>query len=196
MKNLYALFLLLALCCLSCGSEPTTTANDESAANTEETSSETSEQEVPYLVMVMEESDEGPDEYGYVSPDGKSVVQMGKYSMIFTDTLRNFGIVMTFDGELMAIDKKGKELYEVYMYDNGPDYISDGLFRMIKDGKIGYADETGKIVIEPQFTCTNPFENGKAKVAVECELVKDGEYTRMESDSWFYINTKGEKVEG
>ncbi len=150
----------------------------------------------PYLVLLTQENAEGDETYGYASPTGEVVIPMGKYAMAFTDTLRSFGIVMTKAGKPVAIDPQGTELYEVYWYDNGPDYPADGLFRIIKDGKVGYADLDGNIVITPQYTCTNPFENGKAKVAIDCKLVPSGEYEIMESDSWFYINTKGEKVEG
>ena len=51
-----------------------------------------------------------------------------------------------------------------YLYDNGPDYLSEGLMR-IQDssGKIGYADEKGEIVISPQFAFGYPFKNGHAR---------------------------------
>ena len=74
------------------------------------------------------------------------------------------------------------------MFDNGPDYLEDGLFRIIQNGKIGYADKNGVIVIEPKFECADQFENGIARVALDCTLVKDEsdpEHSRMESDSWF-----------
>lgn len=55
-----------------------------------------------------------------------------------------------------------------YLYDNGPDYLSEGLMR-IQDssGKIGYADEKGEIVISPQFAFGYPFKNGHAKVTLQ-----------------------------
>ena len=60
--------------------------------------------------------------------------------------------------------------HKVFRFDNGPDYTSDGLFRILVENKIGYADSaTGKIVINPQFECAWPFEHGVAKVSVDCE---------------------------
>ena len=35
--------------------------------------------------------------------------------------------------------------YRAFQYDNGDDYVSEGLYRIVdRKGRIGYADETGK----------------------------------------------------
>ena len=35
--------------------------------------------------------------------------------------------------------------YAAFQYDNGDDYVSEGLYRIVdRKGRIGYADETGK----------------------------------------------------
>ncbi|MBL7793317.1 MAG: WG repeat-containing protein [Saprospiraceae bacterium] len=139
-------------------------------------------------------TEDGEGRCGYVDAAGKPVVPVGKYQFCFTDTLRHFAAVIKPEGGCVAIDKTGKELFEIYWYDNGPDYFSDGLFRIKKDGKIGYADEQGKIVIAPQFACAEPFENGRARVALNCTLVPDGEMSVMESSEWFYIDKSGKKI--
>ena len=55
--------------------------------------------------------------------------------------------------------------YAAFQYDNGDDYVSEGLYRIVdQKGRIGYADETGKTVIRPRFAFGYPFEGGKAKV--------------------------------
>ena len=96
------------------------------------------------------------------------------------------------DGKWVIRDSNKKVLYDIFPYDNGPDYTSDGLFRIVKDGKIGYADEHSyAIVIPPQFDCAFPFENGKAKVSNKCQTVKDGEHSIWESDAWQYLDKKG-----
>jgi len=98
----------------------------------------------------------------------------------------------TADGKWMIMDSQKTALYEVFIYDNGPDYEADGLIRVVKNGKIGYADaKTYVIVIEPQFDCAFPFENGKAKVSNQCKTVKDGEYSVWESDAWQVVDKQG-----
>ena len=69
---------------------------------------------------------------------------------VFTDTFRTYAIVAGKNFVFVAIDRQQKVLYNVFPFDNGPDYASDGLFRILKNNKIGYADElTGKVIINP-----------------------------------------------
>lgn len=141
-------------------------------------------------------SDTVKNEYGYKNRNGDTIIPLGKYTMCYTDTLKTFAIVLKPGFGFVGIDRLENILYEVYPFDNGPDYDSEGLFRIIKNGKIGFADaETGKIVIKPQFSCASPFENGVAKVSLHCEKKSEGEHSSWESDSWFYIDKTGKKVD-
>ncbi|NQU88777.1 MAG: WG repeat-containing protein [Mariniphaga sp.] len=110
-----------------------------------------------------------------------------------TDTITNFGVVFKSGTGFIGIDKKDNFLFKVFKYDNGPDYISDELFRIIKNGKIGYADSHGKIIIKPRFECAYPFSNGIAKVSLNCNETKDGEHIIWESNNWFYIDKTGKR---
>lgn len=96
------------------------------------------------------------------------------------------------NGKWVVVDGSKNTMYEVFIYDNGPDYPSEGLLRIVQNGKIGYANATTyAIVIEPQFDCAFPFENGKARVSKQCQTVKDGEYSVWESDNWQYVDESG-----
>lgn len=102
-------------------------------------------------------------------------------------------MLQTSNGKWVILDSKKKTLYEVFLYDNGPDYPSEGLFRIVQNGKIGYADEkTFAIVISPRFDCAYPFENGKAKVSTQCKTVRTGEHYSWESEHWQYVDKKGQ----
>lgn len=110
---------------------------------------------------------------------------------LFADSDTVFRIV---DG---ALDMKRR--YSVFQYDNGDDYIQDGLRRIVDDrGFIGYADENGIVIIEPRFAFGFPFKNGKAKVTDKGEMKEvpgsGGEYHYWDSDEWYYIDTKGNKI--
>lgn len=99
--------------------------------------------------------------------------------------------MLEIDHKWVLVDEQKKVQYEVFFYDNGPDYPSEGLYRVVKNGKIGYADAaTNAIVIAPQYDCAYPFENGKAKVSTHCTTTQDGEYSSWESDAWEYIEKK------
>lgn len=96
---------------------------------------------------------------------------------------------MDEDATCYAIDRNENVLCNIFWYDNGPDYVSEGLFRIVVEEKIGYADATtGEIIIEPQFSCAYPFENGVAKVTYDCTTVQMDEHTIWNSNNWFFID--------
>lgn len=98
-------------------------------------------------------------------------------------------MAQTDEGKWVIMDDQKNALYEVFLFDNGPDYPSEGLIRVVKNGKIGYADATTyAIVIEPQFDCAFPFENGKARVSKQCRTVEDDEHSIWESEAWEYVS--------
>lgn len=132
---------------------------------------------------------------GYRNGAGRIVIPFGRHSYCFTDTFRKYALVIDSGKGIVGIDRQENVLYNVFVFDNGPDDPADGLFRIILDGKIGYADAvTGKIVVEPQFACAWPFENGLAKVALVCQTHHMGEHSTWLSDQWFYINKRGLRV--
>jgi WG containing repeat len=106
-----------------------------------------------------------------------------------TTTLK---MVQIENGKWVIKNGKKKTLYEVFPFDNGPDYPSEGLIRVVKNGKIGFANaKTYTLIIAPQFDCAFPFENGKAKVSNNCKTIKDGEHNIWTSESWQYVDKKG-----
>lgn len=148
-----------------------------------------------YLLVFYDKLNE---EYGYKNLNGDTVIALGKYSVCLTDTFRTFAIVAVAKPNwgFVAIDRQENILYKIFLYDSGPDYPSDGLFRILVDNKIGYADSaTGLIVIKPQFDCAWPFENGEAKVSNDCKTQADEEHFIWLSDKWYYIDKFGHKVD-
>jgi hypothetical protein len=86
------------------------------------------------------------------------------------------------------VDRKGNTLHKIFMYDNGPDYESEGLYRIVKNGKIGFVDDQGVIQVEPKYDFAFPFEDGKAKVCTGCKEKSVGEYTQMVGGKWSEIS--------
>lgn len=134
-------------------------------------------------------------EHGYKNQNGDIVIPPGTYSFCFTDTFRTYAIVAKPHFGFAAIDRQENVLYKVFPYDNGPDYPSDGLFRILEKNKIGFANTaTGAIVIQPIFDCAFPFENGVAQVSVDCRTQSDGGHNTWLSDNWYYIDKTGMNV--
>lgn len=135
------------------------------------------------------------NEVGYKNINGNVVIPQGKYTLCFTDTFKTFAIVLKPNIGFIAIDQLENILYKVFVFDNGPDEPSDGLFRIIENNKIGFADAiSGKILIKPQFDCAFPFEDGVAQVSTNCTVKLEGEHSSWESNDWFYIDKTGKKI--
>lgn len=139
---------------------------------------------------------------GYLNAAGDTVIEAGRFAPCISDTLKAFAMVGNpfRDGpHLIGINGKGQRLYDVFWFDNGPDYIVEGLFRIMRDSLIGYANTDGMIVIEPQFACAGPFYDGRAQVTFSCKPSipehEHDEHVFMESDEWFFIDKTGARVE-
>lgn len=90
----------------------------------------------------------------------------------------------------------GEKLYDVYWFDNGPDYAKDGLFRFKKNGLIGYADaDTFEIVLPAQYQAAHPFKDGQAEVSYKADIEQDDN----ENSVWIHtdyvtIDKKGDVI--
>ncbi len=93
-------------------------------------------------------------------------------------------------------DRKGKFLYKPFLYDNGADYFSEGLRRLVKNGKVGFADRNGKIVIQPEHDFVSPFNYGYAAFCDGCDWEKtEDEHRAMVGGTWGVMNVKGQAVQ-
>ncbi|WP_299252057.1 hypothetical protein [uncultured Cytophaga sp.] len=144
-----------------------------------------------YLVIMY---DSVHDACGYQNRSGDTIIPFNTFRMCYTDTFKTAAVVLK-DGEgFVAIDRTMHVLYNVFPFDNGPDYISEGLYRIVKNNEIGYANAEGIICIQPQFACAYPFENGRAKVSKFCTLETIDEHTIWKSALWYYIDKNGHEI--
>ncbi|GAB0156538.1 hypothetical protein CHRYSEOSP005_18030 [Chryseobacterium sp. Alg-005] len=92
-------------------------------------------------------------------------------------------------------DRKGNFLYRPYFYDNGADFFEEGVQRFVKNGKVGFADRNGKVVIEPKHDFVSPFNYGYAAFCDGCDWEKtEDEHKAMVGGTWGVMNFKGEIV--
>jgi WG containing repeat len=103
--------------------------------------------------------------------------------------------IVTRDG-WGAINKKKQILYKPFIFDNGPDYVQEGLLRYIEDGKMGFVDEAGKKMITAEYDFVSPFEGGVARFCNGCRAVEVGEHRQMDEKTgiWGRINKSGKKL--
>lgn len=105
---------------------------------------------------------------------------------------RGVAHILTPEG-WVAINRRKQVLYTPFIYDNGPDYVHEGLLRFVENGKMGFVNEAGKKVIKAQFDFVFPFEDGWARFCNDCKMVKDGEHSTIDekTGAWGKVNKKG-----
>jgi hypothetical protein len=136
----------------------------------------------------------------YVNLKGDTIIPLGKYAYYGTDTLIHFAYVMEHPndstyGRPIGLNGDQKILFDLVMFDNGPDPFNEGLIRVIRNGKMGYANEYGQIAIPCIYDYAKWFENGKAQVTFKViESLDMDEHKKVESDEWFEIDRKGNKT--
>lgn len=172
MKNIFLIIVLIVICCYSC--------NNKSD-------------------YWLRECDSIGINCRYVDTDGNVMISFGKYYHCYTDTFRNFAFV-TGENGIIGINKKEEKLFEVFIFDNGPDYIVDGAFRIIAENKMGFADTLGNIIVPEIYDFVFPFDNGLALVNIggHIESVDPSdpncEYHTWVGGKWGMINKKGKVV--
>jgi hypothetical protein len=91
-------------------------------------------------------------------------------------------------------DRTGKFLYHPFFFDNGPDYVMEGLSRFVQNGKVGFVNRLGEVVIPAQYDFVESFSYGYAKYCNGCKWSRRGEHETVGGGDWGYINRKGEIV--
>ena len=91
-------------------------------------------------------------------------------------------------------DRTGKFLFAPFVFDNGPDGISEGLMRFVKNGKIGFVNRIGKIIIEAKYDYADYFDYGIAQYCNGCVWINQDEHSFVRGGNWGFINKRGEEI--
>lgn len=132
------------------------------------------------------------DEWGFKDKEGMVRI---KPQFVIANDFSSSGIAAVVDSAGWAyIDTVGNVIIRPFIYDNGPDYFSEGLARFTMDGKFGFFDEAGRIIIKSRFDFAFPFSEGLSVICFGCKERKEDEHHVIEGGAWGYINNKGEVV--
>lgn len=102
--------------------------------------------------------------------------------------------VFLIDGHWYYVRPDGTHL-RVIPQDNGPDDWSEGLVRVLSNGKIAYANRAFEVVIPGRYDWGWPFRDGHALVCRGCKPGEaEGEHTPLEGGRWGYIDLAGKEV--
>jgi hypothetical protein len=107
--------------------------------------------------------------------------------------------VSPLDGTFMYVNRKGKALITgVPRFENGADFFHDGLVRIVRNGKYGFANIAGKVVIPPVYDGAMYFDKGRAQVCTGCVskcAEPECEHHMFSGGEWTVIDTQGNRVE-
>ena len=133
-------------------------------------------------IFIVKEDTTWPhqNKYSYVitTAYGDTVLKLdsAKYYICFNHTFSNFAIVgITHKPGWWAIDIHEHLLFQVYNTSYGepsPDEITNGMIRIVdKKGKIGFANDKGTVVIQPQFEFASSFFHDSAVIGKNCKKI-------------------------
>ena len=130
--------------------------------------------------------------YGFKDKKGKVIIKpQYEQAMEFTKSGVAFVVLKN---KWVCINHKNNVLLESFLYDNGPDYLSERLARFVENGKMGFHNERCQKVIKATYDFVYPFENGYAIVCNGCELKPEGEHKRIVGGLYGLINRNGKLV--
>lgn len=130
--------------------------------------------------------------WGFRDASGKVVIAAQYFTVTPFTTEGVAGVIA--DTGAAFIDVAGRRVATALMFDNGPDYFVQGLARIVDQGKTGFLDRAGKIVIAPQFDAAGSFCEGLAPVCMGCKEVPRGEHSEMVGGQWGFIDRNGAAV--
>lgn len=103
-------------------------------------------------------------------------------------TIQSFGRVYVNRGGRIVIR-------DVAMMDNVPDAFHHGLVRIERDGKWGYADASGRIVVPITYSCALNYKAQDRDIGpllcVGCSAVQEGEHQACSGGKWYRTDSKG-----
>ncbi|MBO0860645.1 MAG: WG repeat-containing protein [Chloracidobacterium sp.] len=108
------------------------------------------------------------------------------------------GSIIVDNRDLYFVTRQGKTA-PALIFDNGPDYVVEGLARTVKNGKIGFINAELHQVVAPIWDFAFPFEHGVAVVCMGCASKPappndDHEHQTMTGGKWGYIDKHGRIV--
>jgi hypothetical protein len=104
------------------------------------------------------------------------------------------GVAFVVDDQGWAcIDATGSVRLRPFVFDNGPDYPSEGLFRYVDGARIGFADDACRPKITAAWEFAGPFAEQRAPVCRGCTLAH-GEHAMPKGGKWGFVDPSGREV--
>lgn len=137
----------------------------------------------------------GENVFSYINNEGKVIIPYGKYDISYTDTIKTIGFVLK-SKNIVAVNNKGKELFNVFVFDNGPDYPINNIFRIIRKDKMGLADMKGNIIFKPKYDFIRLLPNGYGvfNIGGKTKKLSNSDYSEFIGGKWGIIDYGGKVI--
>jgi hypothetical protein len=126
--------------------------------------------------------------------DGKLFVSQQVLKLLHFDSYGLAPVLSAREG-WMYVSRAGRVvIIGVPRMENWADSFHDGLVRVVRNKKYGFANRKGQIVISADYDGAMNFEKGTARVCRRCEskcVDHECEYHVFAGGEWLQINTKG-----
>ena len=98
--------------------------------------------------------------------------------------------------ELCFVNRQGKTA-PAFIFDNGADYVVEGLARTVEDGKVGFVNTQLDQVVAPAWDFASQFQGGVAAVCTGCistPVSPRDEHRVVRGGKWGYIDKVGKVI--
>lgn len=152
------------------------------------------------IAITNEENLEYGVDIAFIDRKGDTIIPFGKYAYYGTDSLEYYANVLEHPndsswGRQLAIDKDQNVLFDLVMFDNGPEPFHENVTRVLRNGKMGFANKYGQVTIPCIYDYAKWFNNGKAEVSFNAKEYFDwDQHRRVESKEWFEIDKQGRRI--
>jgi hypothetical protein len=192
LKTIFSFFLIVQTSCL--GVSPS--SKDDLTPVTYRRSEDKNPAKHPFIKAFQ---DPKTNLYGFKDQNNQIILQP-MYGWAYDFTVDHVADVRDAvdNSKWYQINLSGKKLTQRHVFDNGPDYYNSGLSRFEKNGKVGFINEKGEIVVDAKYDYADPFEYS-SPITTVCEGCVVEKYKiccdiTVKGGKWTLINKKGEKV--
>jgi hypothetical protein len=129
--------------------------------------------------------DASTDLYGYLQCDGSPGLPP-RYLVGEEFTPGGIAAVRDETG-WQYIDRQGRFVVRPMIFDAGPDYFVEGVSRFVDGDRMGFIDDSGRVVVPAVHDFAFPFENGVARVGQHCATTREHEHSIVACKHWSTI---------
>lgn len=130
---------------------------------------------------------------GYVDSLGQVKIPFGNYSRCLSVQFKETALV-EYNGKRIVIDRNEKVVYEAFDADGLQDLLFEERIRVELNGKLGFVNLYGELVVPTVYDYMLPFRDGMAFVNIGAKRIIEVGQPKWEGGRWGAINKEGKLI--